>query len=52
MFRHTTATTAMQHGMPVEDIQVLLGHENIDTAMIYARTCDDNVRMNYRKYII
>ena len=52
MFRHTTATTAMQHGMPVEDIQTLLGHENIDTTMTYARTCDENVRMNHRKYIM
>lgn len=52
MFRHTTATTAMQHGMPIEDIQALLGHENIDTTMTYARTCDENVRINHKKYIM
>lgn len=51
-FRHTLATTAMQHGMPVEDVQALLGHENIDTTMVYARTCDENVRMNHKKYIM
>lgn len=52
VFRHTTATTAMQHGMPVEDIQALLGHENIETTMIYARTSNDSVKMNHKKYII
>ena len=51
-FRHTTATTAMQHGMPVEDIQRLLGHENIDTTMVYARTCDESVKMHHNKYIM
>lgn len=52
IFRHTTATTAMQHGMPVEDIQALLGHENIETTMIYARTSNDSVKMNHKKYIV
>ena len=52
LFRHTTATTAMQHGMPIEDIQALLGHENIETTMVYARTCSESVRMNHRKYIV
>jgi integrase/recombinase XerD len=52
MFRHTTATTAMQHGMPIEDIQALLGHENIETTTAYARTCDENVRINHKKYIM
>ena len=51
-FRHTTATVAIQHGMPVEDIQALLGHSSIDTTLIYAKTCDENVRMNHKKYIM
>lgn len=52
VFRRTTATAAMQNGMPVEDIQVLLGHEHIETTMAYARTCDENVKHNHRKYIV
>ncbi|MDY4770087.1 MAG: tyrosine-type recombinase/integrase, partial [Lachnospiraceae bacterium] len=35
VIRHTTATTAIRNGMPVEDISKLLGHSNIDTTMIY-----------------
>ena len=52
MFRRTTATNAMQHGMPVEDIQALLGHENIETTMVYARTCNENVRYHHQKCIV
>lgn len=51
-FRHTMATTAMQHGMPIEDIQSVLGHENIDTTMVYAKTCTENVQMNHRRYVV
>ena len=52
IFRHTTATTALRGGMPVEDIQALLGHENIETTMVYARTCEENVQHNHKKYVI
>ncbi len=38
VFRHTTATTAIQNGMPVQSIQLMLGHSKIDTTMIYAHT--------------
>lgn len=36
VFRHTTATIAMQNGMPVQDVQAMLGHASIGTTMIYA----------------
>ena len=52
VFRHTTATTALRAGMPVEDIQALLGHENIETTMIYAKASDANVQSNHKKYVI
>lgn len=51
-FRHTMATTAIQHGMPVEDIQALLGHANINTTLLYAQTCDENVQTNHKRYIM
>lgn len=52
VFRHTTATTALQHGMPLEDVQALLGHEHIETTMVYARTCAETVQMNHKKYVV
>lgn len=52
VFRHTTATTALRGGMPAEDIQALLGHENIETTMVYAETCDESVAHNHKKYVI
>lgn len=52
VFRHTTATTAIRNGMEVEDISKLLGHESINTTMIYAKTSLENVKASHKKYII
>lgn len=52
VLRHTTATMALQSGMPIEDISKLLGHENIDTTMIYAHTSMDSVQSGHKKYIV
>lgn len=52
VLRHTTATTALQSGMPIEDISKLLGHESIDTTMIYAHTSLESVQAGHRKYIV
>lgn len=52
IFRHTTATTALNNGMPIEDIQIILGHENISTTMIYAKTSTENVRNGHMRYIV
>ena len=43
-FRRTMATTALRRGMPLEDIQQLLGHEKVETTLIYAKTTKENVR--------
>ena len=51
ILRHTTATTALHRGMPIEDISKLLGHEKIDTTMIYAKTSLNGVRNGHSKYI-
>ena len=52
ILRHTTATTALQSGMPIADISKLLGHESIDTTMIYAKSSVEDVRSGHKKHII
>lgn len=50
-FRKTMATTLLNKGMPMEQVQQLLGHETIDTTTIYAITNDDHVSYSHKKYI-
>ena len=44
-FRRTMATTAIDKGMPIEQVQHLLGHEKIDTTLHYAMVKQSNVKM-------
>ena len=50
-FRRTMATSAIDKGMPIEQVQQLLGHQKIDTTMHYAMVKQQNVKMAHRKYI-
>lgn len=50
-FRRTLATMAIDKGMPVEQLQRLLGHQRIDTTMQYAMVKQQNVKLAHRKYI-
>ncbi len=50
-FRRTMATAAIDKGMPIEQIQRLLGHEQIDTTLHYAMVKQSNVKSAHRKYI-
>lgn len=50
-FRRTLATRAIDKGMPIEQVQVLLGHSKIDTTLCYAMVDQENVRLSHRKYI-
>lgn len=50
-FRRTLATKAIDKGMPVEQVQILLGHTKIDTTMHYAMVDQTNVKNSYRRYI-
>lgn len=50
--RHTTATDALDHGMPVDEVQKLLGHEDLETTMIYAKVRQSNVANDHKKYIV
>ena len=49
-FRRTLATKAIDKGMPIEQVQKLLGHSKIDTTMRYAMVDQENVKMSHRKY--
>lgn len=50
-FRRTLATMAIDKGMPVEQLQRLLGHQRIDTTLQYAMVKQSNVKIAHRKYI-
>ena len=50
-FRRTLATMALDKGMPIEQLQQLLGHRKIDTTLQYAMVKQSNVKMAHRKYV-
>lgn len=50
-FRRTMATRAIDKGMPIEQVQKILGHSQIDTTMQYAIVNQNNVKTAHRKYI-
>lgn len=50
-FRRTLATRAIDKGMPIEQVQRLLGHSKIDTTMQYAMVDQENVKLSHRKFI-
>ena len=50
-FRRTLATMAIDKGMPVEQVQKLLGHVKIDTTMHYAMVSQNNVKLSHRRFI-
>ncbi len=50
-FRRSMATRAIDKGMPIEQVQKLLGHQQIDTTMKYAMVNQNNVKASHRKFI-
>lgn len=50
-FRRTMATRAIDKGMPIEQVQKILGHSQIDTTMQYAMVNQNNVKTSHQKYI-
>lgn len=50
-FRRTMATRVIDKGMPIEQVQKILGHSQIDTTMQYAIVNQNNVKASHRKYI-
>jgi site-specific recombinase XerD len=49
-FRRTKATVMARHGMPIQDVQAILGHEKIDTTMQYVQMNDTDIESSYRRY--
>ena len=45
------ATRAIEKGMPIEQVQKILGHEQIDITLRYAMVNQNNVKLSHRKYI-
>lgn len=50
-FRRTMATRAIDKGMPIEQVQKILGHSQIDTTMQYAIVNQNNVKSSHQKFI-
>ena len=50
-FRRSMATKAIDKGMPIEQVQKILGHSQIDTTMQYAMVNQNNVKISHRKYL-
>lgn len=50
-FRRSMATRAIDKGMPIEQVQKLLGHQQIDTTMHYAMVNQSNIKISHRKFI-
>lgn len=51
-FRRTVATTALKRGMPIEQVQKMLGHSNIQTTTIYAQFSEEDLKLSHSKYVI
>lgn len=45
------ATRALNKGMPIEQVQKLLGHNQLDTTLIYAQVSQDNVKSAHQRYL-
>ena len=50
-FRRTCATTALSRGMPIEQVQKMLGHEEINTTLTYISITDSTVKNSHRQYM-
>lgn len=49
-FRRTLATSLIDHGMPIQEVAIILGHDKLDTTMEYVYTDNKNVKSSYEKY--
>ncbi len=51
-FRRTCATMALRRGMPIEQVSMMLGHEQISTTQIYLDLAEDDLKSAHKKYIV
>lgn len=52
ILRHTTATQAINNGMAIEDLSKLLGHESVNTTMIYAKPSRQKIQTEHRRCVV
>ena len=52
IFRHTTVTTAIRAGMPIQNVSKMVGHEQVETTMIYADIDMTDVKHEHMKYVV
>lgn len=52
IFRHTTVTTAIRAGMPIQNVSKMVGHERIETTMVYADIDTGDVHRDHGKYVV
>ena len=51
-FRRTCATMALRHGMPIEQVSKMLGHESIETTQIYLDLSEEDLAQAHKKYVV
>ena len=51
-FRRTCATMALRHGMPIEQVSKMLGHESIETTQIYLDLDENSLELAHKKYVV
>lgn len=51
LFRHSVATDMIRKGVPITQVQKMLGHSNVNTTLIYAKTADTDVAESHRRFI-
>lgn len=52
ILRHTSATLALQSGMPITQVQKMLGHSSVATTQIYAETSQEDIAISHKRYVI
>lgn len=52
LIRHTTATMSLERGMDVTELQKMLGHEKLDTTMIYAKVSQESLKYSHHRYVV
>jgi site-specific recombinase XerD len=49
-FRRTLATSLIAHGMPIQEVAAILGHDKLDTTMKYIKLDKNTIKNNYKRY--